>query len=68
MGEHITLTIHENSFYIKAFSETVEDMGPFFLEGPANPEKTFAVKNNGMLTIKVPYKECFVCTRFVPIE
>ncbi|HII79135.1 MAG TPA: heat-shock protein [Methanosarcina sp.] len=68
MDEHITLIMHENSFYIKAFSETVEYMGSFFLDGPVDPEKAFAVNNNGMLTIKVPYKEGFVCARFVPID
>lgn len=68
MDEHITLVVHENSFYIKAFSETVEYMGSFFLDGPVDPEKAIAVNNNGMLTIKVPYKEGFVCARYVPID
>jgi HSP20 family molecular chaperone IbpA len=67
-NEHITLMMHENSFYIKAFSETVEYLGSFFLDGPVDPEKAVAVNNNGMLTIKVPYKEGFVCARFIPID
>jgi HSP20 family protein len=68
MDEHITLVVHENSFYIKAFSETVEYMGSFFLDGPVDPEKAIATNNKGMLTIKVPYKEGFVCARHVPID
>jgi len=68
MNEHITLVMHENSFYLKAYSKTVEYMGSFFLDGPVDPEKAIAVNNNGMLTIKVPYKGGFVCARYVPIE
>lgn len=68
MNEHITLLMHENSYYIKAYSETVEYMGSFFLDGPVDPEKAIAVNNNEMLTIKVPYKGGFVCARYVPIE
>ncbi|WP_440946829.1 Hsp20/alpha crystallin family protein [Methanosarcina sp. T3] len=68
MDEHITLVMHENSFYIKAYSETVEYLGSFFLDGPVDPEKAFAVNNKGMLTIKVPYKGGFACARYVPID
>ena len=68
MNEHITLLMHENSYYIKAYSETVEYMGSFFLDGPVDPEKAIAVNNNGMLTIEVPYKGGFVCARYVPVE
>jgi len=68
MNEHITLLMHENSYYIKAYSETVEYLGSFFLDGPVDPEKAIAVNNNGMLTIKVPYKGGFACSRYVPIE
>jgi len=67
-SENITLLMHENSFYIKAFSKTVEYLGSFFLDGPVDPEKAIAVNDNGMLTIKVPYKEGFTCARYVPIE
>lgn len=67
MSEHITLLMHENSFYIKAYSETVEYMGSFFLDGPVDQEKAVAVNSNGMLTIRVPYKEGFFCARFVPV-
>ena len=51
MNEHITLIVHENSFLIKAFSETVEYLGSYFLDGPVDPEKAIAVNKNGMLTI-----------------
>ena len=68
MDEHITLVMHENSFYVKAYSETVEYLGSFFLDGPVDPEKAVAVNNNGMLTIKVPYKEGFVCAKYVSID
>lgn len=67
-SENITLLMHENSFYIKAFSKTVEYLGSFFLDGPVDPEKAIAVNDSGMLTIKVPYKEGFTCARYVPIE
>jgi len=67
-NENITLAMHENSFYIKAFSETVEYLGSFFLDGPVDPEKAIAVNSNGMLTIKVPYKEGFACARYIPID
>jgi HSP20 family molecular chaperone IbpA len=67
-NENITLVIHENSFYLKAFSKTVEYLGAFFLDGPVDPEKAIAVNNKGMLTIRVPYKESFMCTKNVPIE
>jgi HSP20 family protein len=67
-NEHITLVMHENSFYLKAFSETVEYMGAFFLDGPVDSEKAIAVNNKGMLTIRVPYKEGFICARNIPIE
>lgn len=67
-SENITLLMHENSFYLKAFSKTVEYLGSFFLDGPVDPEKAIAVNYRGMLTIKVPYKEGFTCARYVPIE
>lgn len=67
-NENITLIIHENSVYLKAFSKTVEYLGSFFLDGPVDPEKAIAVNNKGMLTITVPYKEGFTCARNVRIE
>ena len=67
-NENITLIIHENSVYIKAFSKTVEYLGYFFLDGPVDSERAIAVNNKGMLTIKVPYKEGFTCARNVRIE
>ena len=67
-SEDITILMHENSFYIKAFSKTVEYLGSFFLDGPVDPEKAIAVNDKGMLTITVPYKEGFTCARYVPIE
>jgi HSP20 family protein len=67
-NENITLMMHENSFYLKAFSKTVEYLGSFFIDGPVDPEKAIAVNNKGMLTIKVPYKEGFMCARYIPIE
>ena len=67
-SENITLIIHENSVYLKAFSKTVEYLGSFFLDGAVDPEKAIAVNNKGMLTIKVPYKEGFTCARNVRIE
>lgn len=67
-SENITLIIHENSVYLKAFSKTVEYLGSFFLDGPVDPEKAIAVNNKGMLTIKVPYKEGFTCARNVRID
>jgi HSP20 family molecular chaperone IbpA len=67
-SENITLIIHENSVYLKAFSKTVEYLGSFFLDGPVDPEKAIAVNNNGMLTITVTYKEGFTCARNVQIE
>ncbi len=67
-NENITLLMHENSFYLKAFSKTVEYLGSFFLDGPVDPEKAVAVNDRGMLTIKVPYKESFVCAKYVSIE
>lgn len=67
-SEDITLMMHENSFYLKAFSRTVEYFGSFFLDGPVEPEKAIAVNEKGMLTIKVPYKESFTCARYVPIQ
>ena len=67
-SENITILMHENSFYIKAFSKTVEYLGSFFLDGPVDPEKAIAVNDKGMLTITVPYKEGFTCARYVPIE
>ncbi|RXA17063.1 heat-shock protein [Methanosarcina sp. MSH10X1] len=66
-SENITLMMHENSFYLKAFSTTVEYLGSFFLDGPVDPEKATAVNNKGMLTIRVPYKERFTCARYIPI-
>lgn len=67
-SEDIILVIHENSIYLKAFSNTVEYLGSFFLDGPVDPEKAIAVNNKGMLTIKVPYKEGFTCARNIQIE
>jgi HSP20 family protein len=67
-SENITLVMYENSFYLKAFSETAEYLGSFFLDGPVDPEKATAVNNKGMLTIKVPYKECFTCAKYISIE
>jgi HSP20 family molecular chaperone IbpA len=46
----------------------VEYLGAFFLDGPVDPEKAIAVNNKGMLTIRVPYKESFMCARNIPIE
>ena len=67
-NENITLVMHENSFYLKAFSKNVEYLGSFFLDGPVDPQKAIAFNDNGMLTIKVPYKECFICARNIPID
>ncbi len=67
-NENIILLMHENSFYLKAFSKTVEYLGSFFLDGPVDPERAIAVNAKGMLTIKVPYKEHFTCARYIPIE
>lgn len=67
-NENITLIMHENSFYLKAFSKTVEYLGAFFLDGPVDPEKATAFNDKGMLTVKVPYKERFMCARSIPIE
>lgn len=67
-SENITLLMHENSFYLKAFSKTVEYFGSFFLDGPVEPEKAIAVNDKGMLTIKVPYKDNFTCARYIPIQ
>ena len=67
-NENIILLMHENSFYLKAFSKTVEYLGSFFLDGPVDPERAIAVNEKGMLTIKVPYKERFMCARYIPIE
>ncbi|HET8687225.1 MAG TPA: Hsp20/alpha crystallin family protein [Methanosarcina sp.] len=67
-SENITLMMHENSFYLKAFSKNIEYLGSFFLDGPVDPEKAIAVNNKGMLTVKVPYKERFACARNVPIQ
>ncbi len=67
-NENITLMMHENSFYLKAFSNSVEYLGSFFMDGPVDPEKAIATNNKGMLTIKVPYKEGFMCARNIPIE
>ncbi len=67
-NENISLMMHENSFYLKAFSRNIEYLGSFFLDGPVDPEKAIAMNNKGMLTIKVPYKEGFMCARNIPIE
>jgi HSP20 family molecular chaperone IbpA len=67
-SENITLMMHENSFYLKAFSKNIEYLGSFFLDGPVDSEKAIAVNNKGMLTVKVPYKERFACARNVPIQ
>jgi len=67
-NENITLVMHENSFYLKAFSESAEYLGSFFMDGPVEPDKAIAVNNNGMLTVEVPYKEGFLCARNIPIE
>jgi HSP20 family molecular chaperone IbpA len=67
-SENITLMMHENSFYLKAFSKNIEYLGSFFLDGPVDPEKAIAVNKKGMLTINVPYKERFACARNIPIQ
>jgi HSP20 family protein len=67
-NENITLMMHENSFYLKAFSKTVEYLGSFFLDGPVDPDKATAVNNKGMLTIRVPYKGRFTCAKYIPIQ
>lgn len=67
-SENITLIMHENSFYLKAFSDTVEYLGSFFLDGPVDPEKAIAINAKGMLTVKVPYKGFFMCARNIPID
>lgn len=66
-NENITILMHENSFYLKAFSESAEYIGSFFLDGPVDPEGAFAKNENGMLTIRVPYKGDFDCARILPI-
>jgi len=69
-NENVSLMMHENSFYLKAYSKNTEYLGSFFLDGPVDPEEAIAVndKKRGMLTIKVPYKEGFMCARNVPVE
>ena len=67
-NENITLMMHENSFYLKAFSNSVEYLGSFFMDGPVDPERAIATNNKGMLTINVPYKKGFLCARNIPIK
>ncbi|MDD3042965.1 MAG: Hsp20/alpha crystallin family protein [Methanosarcinaceae archaeon] len=66
-NENITILMHENSFYLKAFSESAEYIGSFFLDGPVDPDQAIAINTTKMLTINVPYKEEFDCARNIPV-
>lgn len=66
-NENITILMHENSFYLKAFSESAEYIGSFFLDGPVDPDQAIAINSKEMLTINVPYKEEYGCARNIPI-
>ncbi len=55
--ENIVLTMHEDSFFIRAPTEDMEYVGSYALCCPIDMEKARAKYKNGLLSIDVPYKK-----------
>jgi HSP20 family molecular chaperone IbpA len=64
----ITFKITEDGFYVKAIKEGVEYADSYAICCPVNPEKAAANYSNGILKVKVPYKQPFEKAFEVKIE
>lgn len=53
----ITLSMHEDSFFIQAGRGDLEFVGSYAVCCPIDYEKAKAKYNNGLLSIDVPYKK-----------
>ncbi|KUG20302.1 putative small heat shock protein [hydrocarbon metagenome] len=67
--ENISLRMREDSFTIDASKEDIRYIGTYTMWCPVTPDQAKAEYRNGLLTIRVPYKEIPVEeAREVPIE
>jgi len=55
--DSIKLKMYEDSFFIKGETEDTTYIGSYAVCCPIKPEETKAVYKNGLLKIKVPFKE-----------
>lgn len=55
--QSITLSMHADSFFIRASREDLEFVGSYAVCCPIDFEKAKAKYNNGLLSIDVPYKK-----------
>lgn len=66
--EDIFLTMHADSFMIKAKKENMEYSGSYTVCCPIEYEQAKAKYKNGLLTINVPYKKPVMKGKTIPIE
>ena len=66
--ENIFLTMHADSFMIKAKKENMEYSGSYTVCCPIEYEKAKAKYKNGLLTINVPYKKPVMKGKSISIE
>ena len=55
--ENIKLKMHEDSFALRAPREETEYVTTLSFCCPVNPEKAEAKYENGLLTVKIPFKD-----------
>jgi HSP20 family molecular chaperone IbpA len=65
--ENITLKMHEDSFALRAPREETEYVTTLSFCCPVNPDKAEARYENGLLTVKIPFKDPLEDAISVPI-
>jgi len=63
----ITLSMHEDSFFIQASGGNLEFAGSYAVCCPIDYEKAKARYNNGLLSIEVPYRKSQELGRKIPV-
>jgi len=65
--QDITLSMHEDSLFIRASREDMEYVGSYALCCPIDYEKAKAKYNNGLLSIDVPYRKPQERAKKIPV-
>lgn len=66
--ENISFQLSETGFYLKATNEDIEYIDSYSINCPVVPKKAVAKYSNGLLTVRVPYKESLEKAVNVKIE
>ena len=66
--EDIILSMHEDSFMVRAKRDEIEYVGSFALCCPVDYEEAKSRFHNGLLTVDVPYQKPQMRGKKIPIE